>query len=110
MIFRINVLVGWAFLNRIVTIFKDRRPEISSMKDFLGCSHPRKMTATCPRMAVIKNLFNLGMGEASSKNGIYTMSIQCIIEDKIVLCVVTNAPMILTRYSRLKTLCLEIND
>ena len=53
-------------------------------------------------MAVIKNLFILGMGEASSKNGIYTTSIQCIVEDKIVFRMVTNAAMIITRYSRLK--------
>ena len=109
-LFRVKVLTGWAFLNNLMTIFKNRRPEIANAQDLLSCSHPRKMTATCAKMAVIKNLFNLVMGEASSENGIYTTSIQGIIEDKIVLCVVTNATMIFTRYSRMKTLCLEIND
>ena len=80
------------------------------MKDFLGCSHPKMMTATCSRVAFIENLFILFMGEASSENVIYTTSIQGIIDDKIVLYVVTNVAMILTIYSRLKTLCLEIND
>ena len=109
-LFWIKVLKGWEFLNSLMTIFKDRRPKIASTKDFLSYSHIRKMIATCSKMAVIKNLFSLVMGEASSENGIYTMFIQCIVEDKIVFHVVTDAAMIITRYSRLKMLCLEIND
>ena len=109
-LFGIKMLVRWEFLNTLMTILKNRSLEIASTKDFLSCSQPREMTATCPRMVVIKNLFSLVMGEALSENGIYTMSIQGIIKDKIVLCVVTNTSMILMRYSRLKTLCLEIND
>ena len=63
-LFQVKVLTGWEFLNSLMTIFKNRRIEIASVQDFLSCIHPRKMTATCPRMAVIKNLFIVDMGEA----------------------------------------------
>ena len=40
-LFGIKMLARGAFLNSLMTVFEDRRPEIMSMKDFLGCSHPR---------------------------------------------------------------------
>ena len=40
-LFRIEALTTWEFLNSLMTIFEDRRLEIASVKDFLGCSHPR---------------------------------------------------------------------
>ena len=40
-LFGIEVLKRWAFLNSLMTVFEDERPEIASAKDFLGCSHPR---------------------------------------------------------------------
>ena len=109
-LFWIKVLTLWEFLNRLVTIFEDRRPEIPSAKDFLGCIHPRKMTTTCSRVAVIENMFSLFMGEASSKNGIYTTPVQCIIQDKVVFHVVMDTVTIIMRYIGIKSLCLEIND
>ena len=110
MIFWIKVLTGWAFLNHFMTIFKDRRPKIPSMKDFLGYSHPRKMTATCSRVAIIQNMFNFFMCKASSKDGIDTTSVQCIIQNEIVLCMVTDTMKIVMTYVRLKYLSLEINN
>ena len=80
------------------------------MKDFLGCSHPRKMTATCSRVAIIQNSFSLFMRKALSKNGIYTTTIQCINQNEIVLCVVMDWMTIVMGYVRLKYLGLEIDD
>ena len=93
-----------------MTIFEDQGLEIASAKDFLGCSHPRKMIATWSRVAIIQNHFNLFMCKASSKNGIYTTLVQCIIQNEIVLCVVMDTAMIVTRYVRLKSLGLDIDD
>ena len=39
--FWIKMLAWWEFLNSLMTVFEDRRPEIDNAKDFLGCSHPR---------------------------------------------------------------------
>ena len=50
------------------------------------------------------------MGEASSNNGIYTMVVQCIIQNEIVLCELTDTMTILMGYVRLKSLGLEIDD
>ena len=80
------------------------------MKGFLGCSHNRKMTTTRSKVGIIKDLFNLFMCKSSSENGIDTMSIQCIIQDKVVLCVVTDTETIVTGYIGLKSLSLEVND
>ena len=110
MLFRIKVLIGWEFLNCLVTIFEDRRLEIASTKDFLGYSYPRKMTATCSRVEIIQSRFSLFMCKASSKDGIYTMAVQCNIHNEIVLCVVTYMTMIVMGYVRLKSLGLEIDD
>ena len=75
----IKTLIGWAFLNSLVIVFEYLRLEIANAKDFLGGSHPRKMTATCSRVAIIKDLFNLFMCKVSFENGIGTTSIQGII-------------------------------
>ena len=40
-LFGIKMLTLWAFLNSLMIVFEDRRPEIASARDFLGCSHPR---------------------------------------------------------------------
>ena len=40
-LFGIKMLARWAFLNSLMTVFKDGGPEIASAKDFLGYSHPR---------------------------------------------------------------------
>ena len=40
-LFGIKMLVWWAFLNSLMTVFEYRRQKIASMKDFLGYSHPR---------------------------------------------------------------------
>ena len=40
-LFGIKMLARWEFLNSLMTVFEDRRPEIARAKDFLGCSHPR---------------------------------------------------------------------
>ena len=40
-LFGIKMLAWWAFLNSLMIVFEDRRPEIASVKDFLGYSHPR---------------------------------------------------------------------
>ena len=40
-LFRIKMLTRWAFLNSLMIVFEDRRLEIASTKDFLGCSNPR---------------------------------------------------------------------
>ena len=109
-IFGIKMLTRWAFLNSLMTIFKDRRPEIASAKDFLSCSHPKKVTATCSRVAVIQNCFSLFMCKASSKDGIYTTVVQCIIQHKIVLFVVRDMMTIITGHVRMKSLGLEIDD
>ena len=69
------MLKGWGFLNILETIFKERRPEITSAEDFMGCIHPREMTATCSGVVFIENLFILVMSEASSENGVYTTPI-----------------------------------
>ena len=55
------------------------------------------MTATCSRVEIIQHVFSLLMGEASPENGVNTMSIQGVIQDKIVLHVVTDAAMIIVR-------------
>ena len=80
------------------------------MKDFLGCGHPRKMTAACSRVEIIQNLFNLFMCKELSKNVVNTVSIQCIILNEIILCVVTDAMTIVMGHVRLKYLGLEIDD
>ena len=74
-LFGIKMLTRWAFLNSLMTLFEDIRPKIASVKDFLSCSHPRQMTATCSRVAIIQHLFNFLMGEASLENIIDPMSI-----------------------------------
>ena len=108
-LFRIKVLTRWEFLNHLMTIIEDRRTEIPSVKDFLGCSHPKKMTATCFRVEIIQNLFNFFMCKTLSKNGVYTMSIQRIIQNEIIPRVVTDAMKIVTRHVGMKSLGLEIN-
>ena len=40
-LFEIKMLTWWAFLNSLMIVFEDRKPEIASAKDFLGYSHPR---------------------------------------------------------------------
>ena len=40
-LFGIKMLARWEFLNSLMTFFEDRRLEIASAKNFLGCSHPR---------------------------------------------------------------------
>ena len=40
-LFGIKILARWEFLNSLMTVFEDIRPEIAGVKDFLGCSHPR---------------------------------------------------------------------
>ena len=96
-LFWIKVLTKWAFPNSLVAFFEDERPEIASAKDFLGCSHPRQMTTTCSRVAIIQHMFIFLMNEASPKNRINPMSIQGIIEDEVVFCVVTDTTVIIMR-------------
>ena len=48
------------------------------------------MTATCSGVAIIQHVFILLMSEASLENGVNPTSIQGIIQDKIVLRVVTD--------------------
>ena len=55
------------------------------------------MTTTCSRVAIIQHVFSLLMGEASPENGVNPTSIQGIIQDEIVLRVVTDAAMIISR-------------
>ena len=50
------------------------------------------------------------MGKASPKNGIDTMSIESVIQDEVVFCVVTDTATIVMGESRMKTLCLEIDE
>ena len=50
--------------------------------------HPRKMAATCSRVEIIQNLFRFLMGKASLDNEIDTTSIQSVIQDEAVFCVV----------------------
>ena len=50
------------------------------------------------------------MDEASPENGIDPMSIQSVIQDEVVFCVVTDMVAIVTGYIWLKYLCLEINE
>ena len=68
------------------------------------------MTATCSRVEIIKDLLSLLMCKASSKNGINTMSIQCIIQDKVVIFMVMDMMTIIMGYIGRKSLSFEIND
>ena len=68
------------------------------------------MTTTCSRVEIIQQMFNLLVGEASLENRVDPTSIQGIIQDKIVFCVVTDAVTIIARYMQLKMLGLEINQ
>ena len=52
------------------------------------------MTATCSRVVIIQHLFSFLMNKASPENRIDTMSIQSVIQDKVVFCVVTDIAMI----------------
>ena len=109
-LFWIKVLEGWAFLNCLMTIFEDRGPEIPSAKDFLGCSHPRKMTATYSILEIIQNHFILFMRKEFSKDRIYSILVQCIIHNELVLCVVMDTTIIAMGYVKLKYLGLDIDD
>ena len=40
-LFGIKMLARWEFLNSLMTVFEDKRLEIASAKNFLGCSHSR---------------------------------------------------------------------
>ena len=95
-LFGIKMLAWWEFLNSLMTVFKDRRPEIASAKDFLSCSHPSQMTTTCSKVAIIKHMFILLMGEAFLENRINPMSIQGIIQDEVVFRVVTDTVVFVT--------------
>ena len=50
------------------------------------------------------------MGKASPENGINTTSIQSVIQDEVLFCVVKDTTTIIMGYSGLKYLCLEINE
>ena len=95
-LFGIKMLTRWAFLNSLMTVFEDRKPEIDSTKDLFGCSHPRQMTTTCSKVEIIQPMFNLLMGEASPENRFNPTSIQGIIQDEVVFCVVTDIAAIIT--------------
>ena len=53
------------------------------------------MTATWSRVAIIQHMFSLLMGEASTENRVDPMSIQGIVQDEVVLCVVTDTTVII---------------
>ena len=55
------------------------------------------MTATCSSMAIIKQNFFFFMSEASTKNAIYTSTIESVLEDEIVLGLMTYMVTLITR-------------
>ena len=55
------------------------------------------MTATCSSVAIIKHDFLFFMSEASVKNAIYTLTIESVLEDEIILGLMTYTVTFITR-------------
>jgi hypothetical protein len=77
--------LAWVtLLDHLNEIFDQRGPEVSCTKNLLGCFQPRKMTATCSSVIVIQDNLCFFLSKTSSKNAIYTSTIQSVIKDEIV--------------------------
>jgi hypothetical protein len=55
------------------------------------------MTTTCSSMEIVKHDFRFSMSEASTKNEIYTSKIESVLEDEIVLGLMTYTVTFITR-------------
>jgi hypothetical protein len=55
------------------------------------------MTTTCSSVEIIKNDFFFFMSEASMKNSIYTSTIESVLEDEIILGLMTYTMTFITR-------------
>ena len=68
-------LAGWAFFDSLDAVFEDRGPKVAGTKDFLGCGHPREVTATSAKVTIVENAFSLFVNQTSPKNGVNTTAV-----------------------------------
>ena len=67
------------------------------------------MTTTCSNVAVVKHEFHLFMGETSTKDEIYTSTIQSVFENKIVFFLMAYTSTLIMRIKGRALKSLEID-
>jgi hypothetical protein len=90
-------LVGVTLLDCFNIIFKNRQPKITGTQYFLGSHKPRYMTTTSRTVTVIKNRLNLLVSQETTQDIIYVSEIQSVIDDKVVLNLISYTPSIISR-------------
>lgn len=68
------------------------------------------MATTCANMTIIKNLFDLNMGEASTKNGVHSLLVQEIANKKIARGLVANVLSIISGEMRVKFMRMQVGE
>ena len=64
-------------------ITEEGRPEIPSAHDFLGSSKTGEMATTSAAMAGIEDLFSFSVRETTTKDVIYTVTIEVVTDKKV---------------------------
>ena len=95
-------LVIMEFTNRDNVVFENRRPKVTSTKDFLSSSITRHVTTIGAIVIVIKGFLNLLESQTLVENGIYPDTIEGIPDYTIRLRLMSDASMSILRQLRSK--------